>query len=134
MLHKYFFFHANLKITLSYQLIFIYAKKIDTVKKLGSYLHSYGSPIDVEILTFPLIKAKEYFFFKYRLVKWSVLQRRIRIFKDFWKKLQIGWVKTKNVLTFTPKMAFLVITQSFFYIFSKNQVTNNPDVKKGSKS
>ena len=34
--------------------------KIVTVnKKLGSYLHSYGSPNDVEILTF---RAKKYFF------------------------------------------------------------------------
>ena len=31
--------------------------KIDNVKTLGSYLHSYGSLIDVEILTLPLIKA-----------------------------------------------------------------------------
>ena len=30
----------------------------DTVEKKGSYLHSYGSLIDMEILTLPLIKAK----------------------------------------------------------------------------
>ena len=36
--------------------------KIHTVKKIGSYLDSFGSPIDVEILPFPLIKAKKYCF------------------------------------------------------------------------
>ena len=35
-------------------------------KKLGFYLHSYVSPIDIEILTLPLIKA--IFFFEYRLI------------------------------------------------------------------
>ena len=41
--------------------------KIDTVKKeLGSYLHSYGSNRDVQILALPLMEAKK--IFKYMLL------------------------------------------------------------------
>ena len=71
-------------------------------KKIGSYLHSYGSPNDVEILTliFPY-KGKKIFF----QIK---AERRIQFFFfNFEKKNQIGWVRTKNVRTLTPqKMAY----------------------------
>ena len=51
--------------------------KIDT-----DYLHSYGSPMDIEILTLPVIKAifsSSNIGLKY--VKKSVMERRIQILK-----------------------------------------------------
>ena len=72
-------------------------------KKLGSDLHSYGSPIDIEILTFPLIKAKKCFF-KYRLVICQT-KRLGKENSDFFKLKFFFFAELgpKNVLTFTPR-------------------------------
>ena len=43
--------------------------EIDTIKKIGFYLHSNGLPNDVEILTFPIIRAKKYFGKKFKLAE-----------------------------------------------------------------
>ena len=61
-------------------------------KKLGSYLHSYGLPNDVEILTFPLIRAKKYFFQKYacNMSNEASWKGEFRFFKNFEKNFKLA--------------------------------------------
>ena len=66
--------------------------KINTVKKMGSYLHSYGSPNDVKILTLPL-KCKGIFFLsKY----WLIICQKNLDLKFFETKLKLAELGPKT--------------------------------------